>query len=104
MSLGKSSWKIYDGPIGKIALLGNNLVKIRRLDYEEKTVKKKVGGTLFKPIYEENKILSLKRVWWSYIYDQTEQLHSKGWGTESYDWYQMIADAENLIKQVKLIT
>ena len=103
MDLGKSSWKIYDGPIGAIALMGNNLVRIARLDYEEKSIKKKIGGTFFKPIYEAETIKVLSRVWWSFVYDQTNQLHSKGWGTETYDWYEMIENANILIKQVRLI-
>ena len=98
--------------VGDIALMNDDryqfwkhLVKIEQLDYNEVTnkVKTKNGGLFGKSEYKTITTKELTRVWWSVVGDATNQINSKNWGSEYYDWDRMISNATHIIKQIEIL-
>lgn len=83
----------------------HQFVRISRIDTEEKVIKIKLPKKSFwdKQEYKEETKTVITRVWWSIIGDISEQIHSKGYGTENYDWDRRCLDASYLLKQAKII-
>ena len=88
--------------LGDIALINNKLVIIQKIETEEVTTKKKIGGSFFKPIYEDEKTQKTKLVWWSTVGDISQTMKTYG-NSANYDWNTLIAEASIIMTQAKII-
>ena len=88
--------------VGDIALFKDRLVIIQQIDFAEVTTKTRVGGSWFKPVYEDVKSKHLSAVWWSEIGDYTGMMTSSS-NSHYCDWIERVLYATILLKQATII-
>ena len=88
--------------VGDIALFNDRLIIIQQIDFAEVITKQRVGGSWFKPVYEDVKSKHLSAVWWSEIGDYTGMITSSS-NSHHLNWRERVLYATILLKQATII-